>query len=478
MRYCSRFRAAGIGVAILGILLPACQSYVPKPLDPVAIADGIVTRDPLSSEFQRYLQSQGYDATQLPVRQWGLKEFIHSALFHHPDLDVARAQWRAAQAAEMTAAGRPNPGISTNTEKHRQHEDHISPWTYGLSIDIPVETAGKRGARMERASKLSEAARIEIAQEAWEVRSRVHDSWLAWQHGRQYVSLLHEEQKLRSDIVSMLESRFREGMISSLELAIARLQLQKVQHSLDTETARLGELKATLANHAGLTLQALEKLDLQDADLTEIPSVPIADSADTHAQLRAGALLNRLDVRAALARYDAAEARLKLEIARQYPDLEISPGYIYDQGDRIRTLGLSTLLALFNRNEGNIAEAEAERELEAARIRELQSNIIGELEIRGAAYQQALTSLNETRRMMEAQQERVHRMARQLEQGFADRLEMAGVELEILQTKYSLLNNGLRLRQAARALEDALQQPLETALDMPEDYRLQAVVRE
>lgn len=462
---------------ILIALLPACayQTYTPKPIDLATVTRDIGARDPFSTDFQIYLQAQGYEAAQLPPEQWGLNEFIYSALFFHPDLDVARANWRAAQAGETVAAQRPNPGISVDTEKHSEHDNGISPWTYGLAIDIPIETAGKREARIDRAVSLSEAARIEIAQTAWNVRSRVHASWLAWQHGRQLVDLLKEEHRLRSEITDMLEARFKAGMISSLELANARLQLQRNRQSLDAETARLNELKATLASDAGLTLQSLEKIELQVADLTQTnrQGQQLADHAQLLDQLRQAALLNRLDIRAALAKYDAAEARLRLEIARQYPDFVLSPGYIYDQGDKIWTFGLSTLLTLLNRNEGNIAEAEAQREVEAAKIRKLQSAIIGDLESRSAAYQEALANLTDTRRLLEAQQDRARLTARQFEQGIADRLELAGSQLETLQIKYNLLASDLRLQQANRALEDALQHPLETALAMPEDFRQQ-----
>ncbi len=39
-----------------------------------------------------------------------------------------------------------------------------------IALDIPIETAGKRGYRMAEARYLSEAARLNIAQTAWEVR--------------------------------------------------------------------------------------------------------------------------------------------------------------------------------------------------------------------------------------------------------------------------------------------------------------------
>lgn len=467
-----------LSAAILSVLLSGCayQTYSAKPVDLTAIATEFRARDPLSSDFQTYLKSQGYDETELPVQHWGLNELTFSALYFHSDLDVARATWRAAQAAEAIAGQRPNPGISGDVERHSEHDNGVSPWTFGLAIDIPIDIAGKRQARMDRAGSLSEAARIEIAQAAWKVRSRVYASWIEWQHAQRQVNLLEQEHALRSEIAEMLEARLRAGMASSLELSNARLQLQNSRQLLDTEKARLAELKARLASHAGLPLEGLNKIQLSPPDEAVVNSRRqyLTSKPDLLDQLRESALLNRLDIRAALARYEAAEARLRLEIARQYPDIVLSPGYSYDQGDKIWSFGLATLLSLLNRNQANIAEAEAQREIEAAKIRALQTQIIGELEGRSAAYLQTVSSVNDARQLVAAQAERTGLTAKQFDEGFADRLELTSARLENLQAHRNLLAGEIRMQYAIHALEETLQQPLETSLSMPDDLGIEA----
>ncbi|MDP2248536.1 MAG: TolC family protein, partial [Nitrosomonadales bacterium] len=343
-------RALGLTTAIIGTLVSGCayQSYSAKPLEVTAIASEFRQRDPLSQDFQSYLKSQGYDEQQLPIQHWGLNELTYSALYFHSDLDVARAMWRSTQAGESIAGLRPNPGISGGIERHSDTENGISPWTFLLAIDIPIETGGKRQARMDSASSLSEASRIEVAQAAWKVRSRVHASWIAYQAALSQTQLLEEELSLRTEIVEMLEARLRAGMVSSLETANARLLLQKNQQQLDTEKAKLAEHESKLANHAGLSLTGLNKITLASADkaLLKTQREHFISDSEAFDKLQEAALLNRLDVRAALARYDATEAKLRLEIARQYPDIVLSPGYSYDQGDKIWSIGISTLLSL------------------------------------------------------------------------------------------------------------------------------------
>ena len=130
----------GLTTLVLGALLSGCafQTYTAKPLDANSTSIEFLAHDPLGAEFQAYLQSQGYEERQTPVLDWGLNEVIYSALYFHSDLDVARATWRASLAAEKTAGQRPNPGISADVEHHSETDNGISPWTYGLAIDIPI----------------------------------------------------------------------------------------------------------------------------------------------------------------------------------------------------------------------------------------------------------------------------------------------------------------------------------------------------
>src|SRR5262249_49546901 len=83
----------------------------------------------------------------------------------------------------------------------------------------------------------------------------------------------------------------------------------------------------------------------------------------------------------ALADYGASQSALQLEIARQYPDVRIGPGYEYDQGlNKWSTIGVSLELPVLNRNAGPIGEADARRTEAAARFAELQATVIDEID--------------------------------------------------------------------------------------------------
>lgn len=439
-------------------LLSACatQTYQSKPIEAGKTAAHFTERSLASQDLQRHMQAHGYPADAFPIPKWGLRELTLAAFFYHPQLAVARAQWQAARAQEITAGQKPNPSISGNAEHHSRAEGGISPWTFGISLDIPIETGGKRQARIDRANSISQAARIEIGEQAWQIRSRLQTSLIEYRAALLRAELLQREIGLHSDIVQMLHHRLEAGMISDIDLGNARLQLQKAQHALAAESGRIAELRADVASAAGLPAQALDPIQLD----VQLPETITADQLPA-AEVRRSALLNRLDIRSALARYDAAESRLRLEIAKQRPDIVLSPGYSFDQGDNVWSLGLSLLLALLHMNEGPIAEANAQRELEARQFEALQIRVIGEQEQALAQYQGRLSELDKAEAMALTQQQRIARTDQQFEAGFIDRLEWTTTKLEGLAAEQGRLTAAIRVHKALAALENALQRPLD-----------------
>ena len=87
------------------------------------------------------------------------------------------------------------------------------------------------------------------------------------------------------------------------------------------------------------------------------------------------ALHGRPDVGVALAEYATANAGVRLEVAKQYPDLTLGPGLLWDQGipGWIVNVGLPSILS--GRNRGPIAAAEARRAAQGARVEVLEDSV-------------------------------------------------------------------------------------------------------
>lgn len=452
----SKIKLASLTIAVC--LTGACahQTYQPKAIIPEQAAEQISAKSLSSPELRSFMESQGYAADVFPLQTWGLPELTLAAFHYHPNLAVARAEWRVAQAQEVTAGQKPSPSLSSVVEHHSQTDGGISPWALGLGIDIPIETGGKRQARIDQAIHLTEAARLAIGQQAWEIRSNVQTSLIEYRAATRKLELLGREIQLQEAVVQMLQKRLEAGLVSDIDLATSRLQLQRLLNTQAAGQAQLAELRAGLASAVGITTDELDKVRL-DASLPTAQGFAKLPSREA----QRAALLNRLDIRSALARYAAAESQLRLEIARQQPDIVLSPGYMFDQGDNIWSLGLSLLLNMANKNKGPIAEAEARRELQARQFEALQTRVISEQGLALAQYESRLAELEKTESMVSAQQQNMARSERQFKAGHIDRLEWTTAQLEGMVAEQARLAAAIRVEKALAALEDALQRPLD-----------------
>lgn len=425
------------------------QSYQAKPLQPEVTAQAFAARTSLQAGLN-------------DIKVWDLPALTQAALRLHPDLQVARAQWLATQAAEKTAAQRPNPAFNASAEHHTRTDGGISPWTFSLGIGIPIETHGKREARIEQAVALSEAAKLDIAGTAWQVRSRVRARLLDYYAARQRIRQLQWQKDTRAEIVSLLQARLEVGLASTIEMAEARLQLQRLEALLDAENGHLNESRAALAAAVALPETSLDDARLGfgsfEQELAPLPS----------AEVQRIALQNRLDIRKGLITYAATEAALKLEIAKQYPDLELGPIYSWDQGDNRWGLSWSSLLALLNKNEGPIATAEAARELEAKRFAALQISAIGEQQQATAAWYSALNESQHSRKLLLEQQARLSQTQSQFDAGQMDRLDLTLSRLELQVAEAALTESNIKVQQALGRLEDVVQQPLDGSAGISE----------
>ena len=460
--------AAAVSVILAAMGLSGCafETYEARPLEPEKIADAFVARSPENTGLQAYMADHGGRAMPQSAGPWGLGDLTLMALYYHGDLAVARAQWAVQRAAETTAGQYANPSFSFDPEHHGQStENSSSPWTWGFLFDIPLELPGKRAARRERAAALSEAARLDIAAAAWGVRSRLRSALTVSFEAREGEGLLRREKTVAEENVALLEERYKSGEAGRFETSAARLRLQTIRLELDRAIGRLGTARADLAAALGLAPAALEGMKLDFGALA-----PMDAAHARRDDLRRSALFNRLDLRKGLALYEASEAALREEIARQYPDVTLSPGSLWDQGDVIWRLGIGVLLPFLNHNEGPIAQAKAHRALEAARFASLQAAVLSSLNRALADYAGSYKALQTAQALLSAQKAHLGRMERQFDKGLTDRLSLDSARLEIISAQKAVLMSTLAAMRAFGRLEDAVERPLDETAFSPETF--------
>jgi cobalt-zinc-cadmium efflux system outer membrane protein len=429
----------------------AVRRYQPAPIVPAETVSRFELRNLADPGLQAYEEKNlGHAIAPWPPKTWDLGTLSLAALYFNPTLEAARARFAEAQAAVVTAGARPNPSLSIAP-------GIPSPYLFNLDVGVPIETAGKRGHRVESARSLEHAARFDLADSFWKVRSTVRIALLNYLLAARSVDLLRFEERVRRDQVIILEQRFSVGEIPRPEVDLGRIELSKTHLAISTVEGQFAEAKAALAASIGIPVAGLEG-EFFWADLDSPPS---AESLLPR-QIQRDAVLNRLDVRRSLAQYAAAEADLQLEISKQYPDVQIGPGYTYEEKNNFFTLGLSTTLPVFNRNQGPIAEAEARRREAAAAFLEKQAQIIAGSERALALYIAALKELAEAdQSLRKLQDDHLQTMRQAFRLGEEDRLDLNGVQIESSVVARARLDAIARAQSALGELEDAVQRPLD-----------------
>lgn len=433
----------------------SCVHYQARPITVQKSLAQYEERHLDSPELGQFLIAN-HEVDSWPPEVWDLKSLTLVAFYFNPQLDTARAQWAVARAGRLTAAQVPNPvigpriGYNSTTPR-----DLITPWMPEVSLDIPIEVAGKRGLRISEARHLSDAARYNILAAAWQVRSTLRQSLLDLYISEKKLSLLDEQIRIQKELVKLMELKKAAGDVSGYELTQSRLALETSQLDLIEAQKMVRQAKVNLASALGLGPEAVDSAKISFDDLEKVATdIPAGE-------LRRQALTNRADILSLLSEYAAAEADLHLEIARQYPDITLSPDYQLDQTDNKWTIGLSFELPIFNRNRGPIAEAEARRREKAAEFLELQAAVISDLEksiqnVR-AAGQKVLLS-DELLQHLEAQKAVA---SRKLQAGEISKYDFLNLNLELTASSLARLETLAEAQQATIELENILQSPLQ-----------------
>jgi cobalt-zinc-cadmium efflux system outer membrane protein len=446
-----RARRAGLGALLLA--LTGCVSFEPQPIVPAQTAASLQQRsldDPALRTFVASNLPGG--ASDAPVSSWNLAELTLAAFYFHPELTVARAQWAVAEAARVTAGGR--PGLAASVAPARNTTTATpTPRLVTATVDLTIETAGKREYRLARAEQLAEAARLDVAAVAWQVHGRVRSSLLSLYGARESLKLLRDQQSIHAENLRVVEGQYAAGAISAFERTQARLAADGARLALRDAERREAEARVQLADAIGVPAGALDEVQLSFDGFDEIPAG--LDAADAKLQ----ALLNRADVLSSLARYAASQSMLQLAIAGQYPDIHLGPGYEYDQGDNKWSLGLSIALPA-NRNRGPIAEAQAQRQEAAAQFNRLQAQVLGQIDLAVAAYRTAAQKQADASAMLSdlTRQERIAQGM--LAEGAISRSDLAALQLQLSVTALARLDALLQAQQAVGQLQDAIQSPL------------------
>jgi outer membrane protein TolC len=386
------------------------------------------------------------------AREWDRAGLLSLALKQNPGLAVAHAEIQAAMAHEITAAELPNPDLTLQSE-YARHDPH--PWLYGISLNWLLRSGERRRLDTEIARLDTSNARLQLMDHAWSVRRALAAALSDWESARQRASLLERLAAAQDRLIELEQRRIKAGEDAPSELILiqqARIQIEQQVAELRTAA---NASQAAIARALGVPSQALDGLRFEWLDWGEPPAVEDAKRQ----QLREQALLSRADLGVAIGEYAAAEAKLRLAIAHQYPQFTLSPGYYWDHGIAKFPFDVGFTLPL-NGNRGEIAEARAGRELAGQRLLALQADIYGEIEAAEREERIARQSADAAQRRLVSAQRQVQQADLALRLGAADAQEQLGAQILAAQAELEVLQTRAQLQVSRNNLEDVLRAPL------------------
>jgi cobalt-zinc-cadmium efflux system outer membrane protein len=440
-------------LAVATSLLTGCATRVsippPPPSAEQAAAD-FTARSLRDAGLHRFLaENLGRD----PGEAWDVESLTWAAFYLHPSLELARAQWASARAAEQVAGARPNPTLTLTPGYNFTREAGLSPWMPAVNFDFLFPTAGKRKIQEAIARDDAEAARLSVLSAAWQVRTDLRRALVEAAIAGKREAQLRTQAGVQRSLLSLLKERQEAGGVAATEVSVAQTALLRAEFSADDAHGQLLAARAHIASALGITLTALGD--------TPLPAPVAAErlTADAIATARRTALQARADVLSALARYRSAHAAVGLEVAKQVPDFHLGPGYQWDQGANKWTLGISLELPLFHRNEAGIVAALARRAEAAAQFNAAQAQVIAAIDLAVAAQESAQAQLQHAQQLEAEIRQQNDRVQQRIDLGAADQVELQAARLDLATAASAVLDAENAAALAAGQLEDAFQLP-------------------
>ncbi len=454
-----RARIVATFVFLLASTLCACATYHPAPLKPTEAErqfSRINLNDPHLCAYLRANLGTGFSTC--PPARWNLAELTLVGFYYNPQLAVADAKLNVARAAIITAAERPNPSFGLGPAYTASASPSFAPWAIGVvQMNFPIETAGKRGHRIARAERLSDAAAFAVGEAAWQVRSSVRAALLSHLAAQRDYQLARSYESSSQRVASLMQERLKAGAVAAPAVNFALANLAAARLKTVQVRSRVPETLNTLAAALGVPVETLSGARFAWPQYAHPPRM----ASLTPARIRRLALLDRIDLRRMLAQYAAADDALRFEIARQYPDINLGGGYSWEVGENLFELLPVVMLPVMNQNQGPIAEARARRIQAAAEFVALQDSIIAQAGGALTTYRGALDAFEQASRSATFSEKRLAGIERAAELGDVNSVALASADLETIVAQQLKSRALTAAQQDLGALEDTVQRPLE-----------------
>jgi cobalt-zinc-cadmium efflux system outer membrane protein len=282
-----------------------------------------------------------------------LDDAIQMGLQHNHNLLAARTTIQQSEAEEITANLRPNPSLFADWEylpldHSGQNAQYLHDSTEGdLGVSYLVERGKKRQHRLQAAKDVTAQTRSLVADNERSLAFTTASLFVNVQLAESTLELADKDLKSFQKTVDLGQLRYDKGAIS--EDDYLKIKLQLLQFETDYQQAELAKVQALSDLRQSLGYESVP------------PDYDVAGSFDYQPlkgnleDFQLKALQIRPDLRAAQQGVTAAMSQYELQRAVGKQDVTVQGNYSHVNGINAASFYGSIPLAIFNRNQGEIA---------------------------------------------------------------------------------------------------------------------------
>ena len=344
--------------------------------------------------------SQAVDGATQPQRWWtafedaGLTAQVDRVLAQNLDikqgvLRIEQARLRAGQAGsakwptldanvgasrtkQLNQFGRGIPGAPESFE--------IDTYRASLEVAYEVDLFGRISSATRAAESDVKAAQYDVQALGVTLIASTADAWFMLAEQNALRALLAEQRTLNETLLELLELRFANGLANRADVLLQQEQLERIDAQGPLVEARARVLTHQLAALMGVPASNFAVEAPQDLpELTALPGLGIPSEA----------LQQRPDVRAAMARIQAADHRIGVAVAARYPSFRLSASaglQAFEVGDLLDdwvwSIAANLIAPIFDggRRKADVKIAEAELKVQLAGLSKTLLTAIREVE--------------------------------------------------------------------------------------------------
>ncbi|WP_303674347.1 TolC family protein [Vampirovibrio chlorellavorus] len=323
-----------------------------------------------------------------------LEKAFQEALVNNPSLQAKKAELLIKEAEIVTASARLNPAIIS--------DNGVAEKTYRLGIEQTIQLGGKRQKQIELSKARRDVLLAEIQNTAQSLRREVRHAYTHLYDAQQRLQTAEDIAGTNQRLMIVAEKRQEAGDVASLDVQYAKLAFLKAKNDAYMAFGEVASARTLLNALLGKPLAMTWDLTPPTIIQTETGQTQITEKLDelilqgevtiqqaTLEHLVNLALENRAELHQNLREMTVAERQLALAKANRLPDvsLTVGPDLVAEPGQRqVNVFAIANVpVPLFNRQQGPIQEAKAQKTQLEAQQKALKNSVI--LEVTNAYYQ-------------------------------------------------------------------------------------------